>query len=96
MGCPSKYSPEFRHNAVEFVRNSGESMRRIAADLGLSQETLRGWVNQDPIDRGEGKRGELTTAERRPFVASRRCARSGKMWKRRNALGGIRLRRENA
>ena len=72
MGRPSKYSPEFRHDAVELVRNSGESMRHIAADLGLSQETLRGWVNQDPIDRGEGKRGELTTAERQELVRLRR------------------------
>jgi transposase len=47
-------------------------MRRIAADLGVSQETLRGWVNQDRIDRGEGKPGELTTAEKQELVRLRR------------------------
>ncbi|HEX6512082.1 MAG TPA: transposase [Chloroflexota bacterium] len=72
MGRRSKYSAEFRHDAVELVRNSEDSMRRIAADLGVSQETLRGWVNQDRIDRGEGKPGELTTAEKQELVRLRR------------------------
>ena len=72
MGRRSKYNAEFRHDAVELVRNSDDSMRRIAADLGVSQETLRGWVNQDRIDRGEGKPGELTTAEKQELVRLRR------------------------
>jgi len=57
---------------VELVRNSQDSMRRIAADLGVSPETLRGWVDQDRIDRGEGKPGELTTAEKQELVRLRR------------------------
>ena len=72
MGRRSKYSAEFRHDAVELVRNSEDSMRRIVADLGVSQETLRGWVNQDRIDRGEGKPGRLTTEERQELVRLRR------------------------
>ncbi len=68
MGRRSKYSSEFRHDAVELVRNSEDSMRRIAADLGVSQETLRGWVNQG-IDRGEGKPGELREAGTGPLAA---------------------------
>ena len=72
MGRPSKYSPEFKHDAVELVRTGDQSMRRVAADLGLSQETLRNWVNQDRIDRGEGKPGELTTAEKQELVRLRR------------------------
>jgi transposase len=72
LGRRSKYSSEFRHDAVELVRNSEDSMRRIATDLGVSQETLRGWVNQDRIDRGEGKPGELTTAEKQELVRLRR------------------------
>ncbi len=68
MGRRSKYSSEFRHDAVELVRNSEDSMRRIAADLGVSQETLRGWVNQDRIDRGEGKPGELTVTDRSSVI----------------------------
>ena len=72
MGRRSKYSPEFKHDAVELVRSSGESMRQVAADLGLSQQTLHNWVHQDRIDRGEGKPGELTTAEKQELVRLRR------------------------
>jgi transposase len=72
LGRRSKFSPEFKHDAVELVRASSESMRKVAADLGLHQETLRGWVNQDRVDRGEGKPGELTTAEKQELVRLRR------------------------
>jgi transposase len=72
LGRPSKYSPEFKHDAVELVRTSELSMRKVAADLGMSQETLRGWVNQAKIDRGEGPPGALTTEERQELTRLRR------------------------
>ena len=38
------YAPEFRAEAVRRVRNSEESLKTIAADLGISLPTLRRWA----------------------------------------------------
>ncbi|GAU71390.1 transposase [Streptomyces sp. NBRC 110611] len=40
-------------------------MTEVARELGVSSpESLRGWYKQAKADRGEGRPGELTTAER--------------------------------
>jgi transposase len=57
------YPPEFRREAVELVRTSGTSRRAIAADLGISTETLRQWVKQAELDGGLRQDG-LSTDER--------------------------------
>jgi transposase len=57
------YPPEFRREAVELVRTSGTSRRAIAADLGISTETLRQWVKQAELDAGLRQDG-LSTDER--------------------------------
>jgi len=64
------YPPEFRAEAVQLVRESGKRMREIAADLGVSTESLRRWVQQAEID--EGKREGLITAEREELRRLRR------------------------
>src|SRR5919199_5407014 len=53
------YPPEFRAEAVRLVRAAGTSMRRVAKDLGVHEETLRLWVRQTDID--AGRRDGLTT-----------------------------------
>ena len=72
MGRPSKYSSEFRHDAVVLLRTAGQPVKKIAGDLGVCAETLRAWVKQDKIDRGEGAPGELTSAEKQELVRLRR------------------------
>lgn len=63
MGRPSKYSPEFRRDAVALVHSTGRPVNQVARELGLSHETLRNWVKRDQIDRGQGAPGELTTSQ---------------------------------
>ncbi len=69
----TRYPPEFRRQAVELVRLGEQPIRKIAADLGVSDQTLRNWIKQIDID--EGRRGGLTTEERAEMVRLRRANR---------------------
>jgi len=69
----TRYPPEFRRQAVELVRLGEQPVRKIAADLGVSDQTLRNWIKQIDID--EGRRGGLTTEERQEMVRLRRANR---------------------
>ena len=53
MGRPSKYTPEFREEAVRLHREQGASVAESARRLGLGPETLRKWVRQAEVDVGE-------------------------------------------
>lgn len=53
------YPPEFRAEAVRLVKNSGDSIRQVAKDLGISDQILRNWVNHADVD--AGRREGITT-----------------------------------
>ena len=61
MSAPRKYPDELRQRAVRLVRDAGaepgtsrkEACRRVGRQLGISPETLRGWVNRAEIDDGD-------------------------------------------
>lgn len=59
----SRYPEEFKAEAVQLARSSPErSIRQLAYELGIAdQTTLRNWIKQAEIDRGE--REGLTTQE---------------------------------
>ena len=58
----SRYTKEFKTEAVQLARSSPEkSVRQLAYELGIADQTLRNWINQAHIDRGE--REGLTTEE---------------------------------
>lgn len=57
------YPPEFRREAVRLVETSGRSIPQVAAELGVSGESLRLWRRQEQLDRGEREDG-LTSDER--------------------------------
>ena len=64
------YPLEFRREAVELVRLSGRPIPAVAKDLGVSDQTLRNWVNQANVD--AGKREGLTSDEREELRRLRR------------------------
>jgi transposase len=63
------YPPQFRREAVELVR-SGTPIKQVAADLGVSEQTLRNWRRQEDVDVGRAE--GLTSAEREELRALRR------------------------
>jgi transposase len=41
-----RYSDEYKRDAIEFVRSSGRTVTEVARELGISSESLRGWVKK--------------------------------------------------
>lgn len=68
------YPPEFRHEAVRLVETSGRSIPQVAAELGVSGESLRNWLKQEQLDRGERQDG-LTSDEQEELRKLRRQVR---------------------
>ena len=50
MGSGLKYSPEFRAEAVRLVTEFSRSLADVSAELGISKDTLKGWVRQARLD----------------------------------------------
>ncbi|UIX30762.1 IS3 family transposase [Streptomyces sp. GQFP] len=70
MAPPSKYSPEFREEAVQIALRSSKTISEVARELELNPETLRGWVKkqQEPAPDAEltvTERARLKELERR-------------------------------
>ena len=82
-----RYSAEFKERAVRMVRQlreeTGEkkgTIGRVAGQLGCGTESLRSWVRQDDINRGERPGpGRPSTAERlaRSSTSRRNPSRPG-------------------
>ena len=61
MAAPRKYPDELRGRAIRLVLdakseaggNAKGACKRIGDQLGISAETLRGWVNRAEIDAGD-------------------------------------------
>ena len=66
------YPPEFRREAIRLVRASDQEhpIPGIAREIGVSDGTLRNWVNQEEIDSGE--REGLTRQEKEELRRLRR------------------------
>jgi transposase len=47
------YAPEFRREAVALYCRTDRTLGELAHDLGVSRESLRLWVAQAQVERGE-------------------------------------------
>ena len=65
-GRPSKYSPEFRRDAVAMVLDEERTIADVGRSLGVNEGTLGNWVNKERVERG--KREGLSADERAEFA----------------------------
>ena len=78
MGVPMErrkrraFTDEFKAETVRLVLEGGKTVAEVARDLDLTESAVRVWVRQAKVDRGQGKLGELTTAEREELQRLRR------------------------
>lgn len=68
------YPPEFRREAIRLVRATGRRYQDVAVELGISGESLRKWIRQDELDRGERDDG-LSSGEREELRRLRKQVR---------------------
>jgi transposase len=54
------------------VLEEAKSVGAVARDLDLTESSLRNWVERARADRGKGKPGALTTAEREELARLRK------------------------
>ena len=69
---------EGQTGAVRLVLDEGKTVASAARDLGLTESSLRNWVEQARADRTKGKTG-LTTAEREELARLRKEVRELRM-----------------
>ena len=58
------FTKEYKAEVVALIRKSGKTIGAVSSELGLTETSVRRWVEQAEIDSGEGPSGALTTAER--------------------------------
>ncbi|MGW4798854.1 transposase, partial [Nonomuraea sp. NPDC004297] len=71
MPAPRKYPQELRERAVRMVfevreqsGNAPGAIARVAQQLGIHREALRGWVRQAEVDRGQRPGTSTADAQR--------------------------------
>jgi len=65
------FTEEYKTGAVRLVLDEGKTVAAVARELGVTESSLRDWVEQSRADRTKGKTG-LTTAEREELVRLRK------------------------
>ena len=70
---PRRYPIEFRRKVLELVA-SGRPVAEVAAQLGVTAQSIYNWRNQDQVDRG--LRPGVTTAEPAELAAARKRIRT--------------------
>ncbi|QSQ18277.1 IS3 family transposase [Myxococcus landrumensis] len=73
------YTEEFKARAVRLVLEEGKTTSQVARDLDLTLSALRMWVEQARADKGQGKPGALTSAERQELTKLRKQVRELEM-----------------
>ena len=71
---PAPYPMDFRREAVALLKSSGKTVPQLAAELGVSPQSLRNWSRQIDVD--DGRANGLTSDERDELRRLRRELRT--------------------
>ncbi len=66
---PYRYPPEFRRKVLDLLA-AGRSVASVAADLGVSDQTIYNWRKQELVDTGQAP--GLSSSEQAELRAARR------------------------
>jgi len=66
---PKRYPPEFRRRVLGLLK-AGRSITEVAAELGVSSQSIYNWRRQERID--AGLIAGLTSTEHAELIAARR------------------------
>ena len=69
---PRRYPVEFRRKVLDLIEG-GKPVAEIAAQLGITAQTIYNWRNQDHVDRG--LRAGVSTSESVELTAARKRIR---------------------
>jgi transposase-like protein len=69
------FSAEYKTDVVRLCRAGDRSLGQVARDLGITETSVRAWVQQAAADEGTGPAGALTTAEKQELTQLRRECR---------------------
>ncbi|MGW4519377.1 transposase [Streptomyces sp. NPDC004393] len=95
MAPPSKYSPEFKEEAVQIALRSSKTISETARELGLNPETLRGWVKKHEKQNAPSADAPLTLDERARLKEAERRVRELEMenaFLKKVSMGALRAR----
>lgn len=71
MATRKKFSPEYKHEALQLAESSDQSVSQVARDLGISPNILSRWCREAKVD---GKKafpgGSASHAMRRSPISS--------------------------
>ena len=70
---PRKFPSEFKRDVVRVARRGGLSRAEVAADFGISEESVRRWLKQADVD--DGVVDGQTSSEQSELVQLRRDKR---------------------
>ena len=69
LSLVASLTPEFNAEAIKLCSEPGQSIRKVAKNLGLTETGFRDWIKQAKIDAGNCAAGALTTAEKHELAA---------------------------
>lgn len=50
MATRKKFSPEYKHEALQLAESSDQSVSQVARDLGISPNILSRWCREAKVD----------------------------------------------
>ena len=74
-----QFTEEFRAGAVRLVLDEHRSIAQVARELDLTESALRLWVDRIRAEKGKGRPGVLTPAEREELSKLRKEYRELRM-----------------